>query len=97
VWAGSRKGSGAWGYGRKMHGRGLVHDGEHGRFGVDGSYGRGPGNREGADERTCFCADEQGPWINERRRVCADEFGADKSTPPDSEREREERAGARRH
>jgi hypothetical protein len=33
VWAGSRKGLGTWGYGRKTHGRGRVHGGERGRFG----------------------------------------------------------------
>jgi hypothetical protein len=61
----------------------------------DGSDGWGPRNREGAGERMGFGADEQGPRINERRRARADEFGADKSTPPGSEREREKRERAR--
>jgi hypothetical protein len=94
VWVGSRKGSGAWGCSRKTRGRGRVLDGERGRFGGDGSDGRGPQNREEAGERTGFCADERGPQISERRRARSDEFGADKSTPPGSEREREKRERA---
>jgi hypothetical protein len=53
---GSRKGSGAWGRGRKSRGRGRAHGGEHGRFGGEGSDRRAPRVKEGASERTGFCA-----------------------------------------
>jgi hypothetical protein len=48
VWAGSRKGSGAWGSGRKTRGHGRVHGGERGRFGTGGTHGT---ERERASER----------------------------------------------
>ena len=45
------------------------------------------------DEWTGFCADGRGPQDSERKHTHMEEFGADKSTPPGSERER---AGVRR-
>jgi hypothetical protein len=72
VRAGSRKGSGAWGRGRKSRGRGRVHDGERGRLGGEGSDRRAPRVREGAGERTGFYADERDPQISERWQARAD-------------------------
>jgi hypothetical protein len=95
VWAGFKKGSGAWGHGRKTRGRGRVHSGERERFGGNGSDRRDPWVREGASERTGFCADERGSRISERGHACTDEFGTEKLTPPGSEREREKRERAR--
>jgi hypothetical protein len=60
----------------------------------DGSDRRGPRNKERAAERTSFSADERGPWDRESKLACAERTGTDKSTPPDSERERGERARA---
>jgi hypothetical protein len=95
VWTGSRKGSAVWGRGREMSGRGRVHGGERGRLeGGDGSDRRGPQDRERACKRTSFSADERGLRDRESKRACAERTGADRSTPPGSEREREERAGA---
>jgi hypothetical protein len=74
VRAGSRKGSGAWGRGRKSRGRGRVHDGERGRLGGEGSDRRAPRVREGAGERTGFYADERDPQISERWQARADGF-----------------------
>jgi hypothetical protein len=90
---GSRKGSGAWGRGRKSRGHGRVHGRERGRFGGEGSDIRATRVREGAGERTGFCTDDLDPRISERGQARADGFGANMSTPPVSEREREERAG----
>jgi hypothetical protein len=87
VRAGSRKGSGAWGRDREMHGHGRVHDGERGRFGgvpTGGAHGT-----KRAGKRTGSRADDWGPWDSERRPACAEETGADRSAPPGSERERE--------
>jgi hypothetical protein len=58
----------------------------------DGSDRRGPRNRERAGKRTGFSADERGPWDRENKLACAERTDTDKSTPPDSERERGERA-----
>jgi hypothetical protein len=59
-----------------------------GQIGGEGSDRRTPRVREGAGERTGFCADERDPLISERGQARADGFGADKSTPPGNERER---------
>jgi hypothetical protein len=92
VWAGSRKGSGAWGCGREMRGRGRIHSGEHRRFGGGGGTvptRRGPWNRERAGERTGFSTNKRGPQNRESERACAEGTSTDRSTPPGSERERE--------
>jgi hypothetical protein len=82
-----------WGCGRKTRGRGRIHSGERGRF-----RGTVPTSRahriERVGERTGNRADERGSRDSERRCVCEEEIGADKSAPPDTERERGERAGA---
>jgi hypothetical protein len=92
---GSIKGSGAWGHGRKSRGRGRVHGRVHRRFGGERSDRRAPRVREGAGKRMGFCADERDSRISERGQARADGFGADKSTPPGSEREREKRERVR--
>jgi hypothetical protein len=55
----------------------------------------GPHGSERAGERTGFCAGERDPRNNERGQVRVDGFGADKSSPPHSEREREKGERAR--
>ena len=74
--------------------RGSCAGGSGGKGSIDGILGSAR-----AGERTGGRADERGPWDNERRHACMEETSADKSTPPCSERERGERAGAgwRRH
>jgi hypothetical protein len=69
--------------------------GLRGLFGGEGSDRRVPRVREGMGERTGFCADERGPRNRESKRACAEGTGADKLTPPRSEREREKRERAR--
>jgi hypothetical protein len=44
---------------------------------------------ERAGERIGSRADERGPWVRERMRVCTEEIGAKKLAPLGSERERE--------
>jgi hypothetical protein len=50
--------------------------------------------RERAGEKTGFSADKRGPRNRESERACAEGTCADKSTPPGSKREREERGRA---
>jgi hypothetical protein len=63
--------------------------------GGDGSDRRGPQDRERACKRTSFSADERGLRDRESKRACAERTGADRSTPPGSERERGKRERAR--
>jgi hypothetical protein len=49
---------------------------------------------EKAGERMVNRADERGPWDSERRHACAEETGADKSSPTG---QREGEKGARGH
>jgi hypothetical protein len=64
-----------------------------------GSEGKGPTDGPHGSEREWasewVSADERDPQISERGQARADGFGADKSTPPGSEREREKRERVR--
>jgi hypothetical protein len=50
VWAGSRKGSGAWGHGRETRCHGRVHGGERMRFGGTVPTGKAHGTERAASE-----------------------------------------------
>jgi hypothetical protein len=97
VCAGSIKGSGAWGRGWETRGRGHIHGGARERFGGDDSDRRGPRNRERERERESRRASERASTLTsgargiERASVRAEGTGADRSTPPGSERERGKR------
>jgi hypothetical protein len=97
VWTGSRKGSGAWGCGQKTCGRGRVHGGERGRFrGVVPTGGAHRTERERAIEWASVLTSEARG--SAREGMCARMSLAPTSRPhwAAREREREERAGARR-